>query len=146
MKLKNILILIIIVISLISIVSISYLININSNLKLSKMQLINYLFENDMKNNISLDTNTINFLNENWWYNKMIKITQQQLIDNKKKCRIEKHIKELSKQDIFLLIKLLEKFYYLNNNQILYFNFLINNILKFKLFDFTITTFKKHIN
>ena len=75
----------------------------------------------------------------------MIKLTQNQLIDGTKKCRIENHIRELNNKDMFLLIKLLEKYYYLNKNEILYFSFLINNIIKFNLYDFAITTFKtKH--
>ena len=61
----------------------------------------------------------------------------------KEKVLVENHIKELNKNDLFLLIKILEKYYYMNNNSKLYFNYLISNIINFKLFDYSINTFKK---
>lgn len=61
----------------------------------------------------------------------------------KQKIRIENHIKDLNKKDIFLLLKLLEKYYYLNKSQVFYFNFLITNIIKFNLFDYVIHIFEQ---
>lgn len=72
----------------------------------------------------------------------MLEIKRQRL--SNKKSRIETYIKELNKNQLYVLIKIIDKFYCMNKNEIFFYMFLIDSIIKFNLYEYVFSTFKKY--